>query len=307
MAKEVLGVIIGNRDFFPDVLVGEARKDIIKLFGELGIEAVMLSPEETKLGAVEVWQDAKLCGELFKKNADRISGILVCLPNFGDERSVADSIRLSGLQVPILVQASPDDLDQFGLDRRRDAFCGKISVCNSLRQYGLPYTLTHDHTVSILSDGFRNDMKNFLGVCRVCGGLQGMRIGAIGTRPNNFNTTRCSEKLLEDSGISVNTIDLSDVLGRVAKLPGDDSRVAQRLDQIKKYADISNASTEALQRMARFSVVVDDWMDGLGLDATAIQCWDSLQKNFGVNVCTIMCMRSGYCRCSLNVCVATGL
>ena len=171
MAKDVLAVIIGNRDFFPDVLVGEARKDLIRLLGELGIEAVMLTPEESKLGAVETWADAKRCGELFRKHAERISGILVCLPNFGDEKAVADSIRLSGLNVPILVQASPDDLDQFGLDRRRDAYCGKISVCNNLRQYGLRYTLTYDHTTAIWSEGFRRDVLRFLEVCRVRRGL----------------------------------------------------------------------------------------------------------------------------------------
>jgi L-fucose isomerase-like protein len=292
MANAVLAVIIGNRDFFPDVLVGEARIDLIKLFGELGIEAVMLTPEESKLGAVETWQDAKRCGELFKKHADRISGILVCLPNFGDEKAVADSIRLSGLKVPILVQASPDDLDQFGLDRRRDAFCGKISVCNNLRQYGLRYTLTYDHTTSILSDAFRQDLLRFLQVCRVRSGLHRTRIGAVGARPNAFNTTRYSEKLLEQAGISVNTIDLSEIFGRAAELVNADSRVSQRVEQIKSYADSSAAPEESLLRMARFSVVLDEWMDDLGLEATAIQCWSSMQKNFGVNVCTIMSMMS---------------
>ena len=292
MANEAVAVIIGNRDFFPDVLVSEARKDIIKLFGELGIEAVILTPEETKLGAVETWQDAKRCGELFSKHAARISGILVCLPNFGDEKAVADSIRLSGLKVPILVQASPDDLDKFGLERRRDAFCGKISVCNNLRQYGYRYTLTRDHTVSILSDSFRQDLLRFLEVCRVCRGLRRTRIGAVGARPNAFNTTRYSEKLLEQAGISVNTIDLSEIFGRVAELAAADNRVAQRIEQIKSYADSSAAPAESLLRMARFSVVLDDWMDSLGLEATAIQCWSSMQKNFGVNVCTIMSMMS---------------
>lgn len=292
MGNQVLAVIIGNRDFFPDVLVAEARNDVIKLFGDLGIEAVMLAPEETKLGAVETWQDAKRCGDLFRKHADRISGILVCLPNFGDEKAVADSIRLSGLNVPILVQASPDDLDQFGLDRRRDAFCGKISVCNNLRQYGLRYTLTFDHTASILSEGFRNDMLRFLQVCRVRRGLHRTRIGAVGARPNAFNTTRYSEKLLEQAGITVNTIDLSEVFGRTADLANGDSRVSQRVEQIKSYADSSAAPAESLLRMARFSVVLDEWMDDLGLEATAIQCWSSMQKNFGVNVCTIMSMMS---------------
>jgi L-fucose isomerase-like protein len=292
MANEAVAVIIGNRDFFPDVLVAEARKEIIKLFGELGIEAVMLTPEETKLGAVETWQDAKRCGELFSKHAARISGILVCLPNFGDEKAVADSIRLSGLNVPILVQASPDDLDKFGLERRRDAFCGKISVCNNLRQYGYRYTLTRDHTVGILADSFRQDLLRFLQVCRVCRGLRRTRIGAVGARPNAFNTTRYSEKLLEQAGISVNTIDLSEIFGRAAELAAADSRVARRIEQIKSYADSSAAPAESLLRMARFSVVLDAWMDDLGLEATAIQCWSSMQKNFGVNVCTIMSMMS---------------
>ena len=151
-----LGVILGNRDFFPDVLVGEARRDLEKLFAAMSIEAVWLSPTETKLGAVETWTDAQKCGELLRRNRDRLDGILVSLPNFGDEKGVADSIRLADVRVPILVQACPDDLDQFGLDRRRDAFCGKISVCNNLRQYGLKFSLTRDHTVAITDQRFRN-------------------------------------------------------------------------------------------------------------------------------------------------------
>ncbi|HEV2487039.1 MAG TPA: L-fucose/L-arabinose isomerase family protein [Terracidiphilus sp.] len=292
MAKEVVAVLIGNRDFFPDALVTEARNELIKLFAELEIDAVMLSPEESKLGAVETWADAKRCGELFKNNADRIAGILVCLPNFGDEKAVADSIRISGLQVPILVQACPDDLDQFGLERRRDAFCGKISVCNNLRQYGLRFTLTREHTVRISAEGFRKDLLRFLEVCRVRRGLKGLRIGAVGARPNAFNTTRYSEKLLEQAGISVNTIDLSEIFGKAAELESGDSRVAQRVELIKSYADSSAAPEESLLRMARFAVVVDEWMNDLGLTATAIQCWSSMQKNYGVNVCTIMSMMS---------------
>ena len=166
--------------------------------------------------------DAARCGELFRRHRESIDGILVCLPNFGDEKGVADSIRLSELQVPILVQACPDDLDQFGLERRRDAFCGKISACNNLRQYGFKYSLTRDHTVGILEDRFREDLSEFLGVCRTVRGLRRVRIGAIGARPNAFNTTRYSEKLLEASGISVSTIDLSEVFGSIAAIGNDD-------------------------------------------------------------------------------------
>jgi len=287
-----LGVIVGNRDFFPDVLITEARKDLIKLFSELQIEPIWLSPEESKLGAVETWADAQKCGELLRKNCDRIEGILVCLPNFGDEKGVADSIRLGETHVPVLVQACPDDLDQFGLDRRRDAFCGKISVCNNLRQYRIPYSLTRDHAVAILDPRFREDLVQFIQTCKVVRGLRRVRIGAVGARPNAFNTTRFSEKLLEANGITVNTIDLSEVFGNAEKISSDDPRVRQRVEQIRSYADSTKAPDEAIVRMSKFALVVDDWMQSLSITATAIQCWSSLQKNFGVNVCTIMSMMS---------------
>src|SRR3984885_8131813 len=202
-----LGVIFGNRDFFPDGLVAEARRDLTRVLANLGIQTVMLTPEQTKLGAVETWQHAVLCGTLFREAKPQIDGVLVCLPNFGDEKGVADALRLSELTCPILVQACPDDLDQFGLERRRDSFCGKISVCNNLRQYGMKYSLTRDHTVAIQSPRFKEDLVEFLAVCRLVKGLRRVRIGAVGARPNAFNTTRYSEKLLEAAGISVNTLD----------------------------------------------------------------------------------------------------
>src|SRR5271170_4600659 len=216
MKKMTLGVIIGNRDFFPDQLVSEARRDLLKLCAELKIDVVTLDEQQSKLGAVETWTNAVACAELFLRNHQSIDGILVCLPNFGDEKGVADSIRLSEFQVAMLVQACPEDLDQFGLERRRDAFCGKISACNNLRQYGFKYSLTRDHTVGILEDRCREDLSEFLGVCRTVRGLRRVRIGAVGARPNAFNTTRYSEKLLEAAGISVNTIDLSEIFGSAA-------------------------------------------------------------------------------------------
>jgi L-fucose isomerase-like protein len=288
----VLGVIVGNRDFFPDALIAEARRDLVKVFHEISVEPVWLAESDSKLGAVETWADAAKCGDLFRANRHRIEGILVCLPNFGDEKGVADAIRLSELHVPILVQACPDDLDQFGLERRRDAYCGKISVCNNLRQYGYKFSLTRNHTASLSSQCFRDELKNFFAVCRVVRGMKRVRIGAVGARPNAFNTTRYSEKLFEAAGISVNTIDLSEVFGNIALIADEDPRVRQRIERIQAYADSSAAPALALNKMAKFALVIDDWMASLGLTATAIQCWSSMQKNFGVNVCTIMSMMS---------------
>lgn len=287
-----LGVILGNRNFFPDSLITEARKDLTKVFAELDIQPVWLSPEETKLGSVETWADAQKCAELFRRNRERIAGILVSLPNFGDEKGLSDAIRLSELRVPILVQACPDDLDAFGLQRRRDAFCGKISACNNLRQYGLSYTITNDHTVSISSTAFREELKHFLATCRIVQGMRRVRLGAVGARPNAFNTTRFSEKLLEFAGISVNTIDLSEVFGNIAKISDNDVRVNDRVEKIRQYADSSQVPAANLAKMAKFAIVIDDWMQELGISATAVQCWSSMQANYGVNVCTAMSMMS---------------
>lgn len=287
-----LGVIVGNRDFFPDQLITEGRRDILELFAEMGIRAIILDEDATKLGAVETWEHAKKCAALFKQHQDEIDGILVCLPNFGDEKGVAETIKLSGLRVPILVQAYPDDLGELIPSRRRDAFCGKISVCNNLYQYGFAYTVTEQHTVHPKSDSFKADLRKFLGVCRVVNGLRNARLGAVGARPNAFNTTRYSEKLLQAFGMSVQTIDLSDVFGPARKLADDDPRVKERLAGITGYVNTQGVPSPSLLKMAKIGIVLDEWMQKLDITASAIQCWDSLQHNYGVNVCTLMSMMS---------------
>ncbi len=287
-----LGVIVGNRDFFPDSLVTQGRRDILELLAERGIDAVILEEHATKLGGVETWQDAKKCAALFDQNRDRIAGILVILPNFGDEKGVADTIKLSRLGVPVLVQAYPDDLSRFSLDRRRDAFCGKISACNNLYQYGIPFSVTKRHTVSPKTDSFKADLDRFVAVCRVVQGLKRARLGAVGARPNAFNTTRYSEKLLQFFGISVSTIDLSEVFGKTEKIPDGDKAVKERLEGIQGYVSTGKVPPPSLVKMAKLGIVLDEWMRTYDLDATAIQCWSSLQLNYGVNVCTIMSMMS---------------
>jgi len=287
-----LGVLVGNRNFFPDSLIAQGRQDILDVLKEQNIEAVILDEQATKLGAVETWENAQKCAALFDENRHRINGILVSLPNFGDEKGVADAIKLSGLRVPILIQAYPDDLGKFALERRRDAFCGKISVCNNLYQYGFPFTLTDLHTVNPKTESFRADLQGFVAVCRVVKQLRTARLGAVGARPNAFNTTRYSEKLLQAFGISVSTVDLSEIFGSAAKIADDSAQVKERLDAISAYVPTSGIPAPSLVKMSKLGIVLDDWMQRNGIDATAIQCWDSLQLNYGVNVCTLMSMMS---------------
>lgn len=293
MSKQLtLGVIIGNRDFFPDSLVEFARLEIMEVFKKLNLKPILLDSSETKLGGVETFGDAQKCANLFKKHSDEIVGVLVVLPNFGDEKGVADTLKLANLNVPVLVQGYPDDLDKMDVARRRDSWCGKISVCNNLYQYGIKYTLTTQHVVSPFEPSFQQDLMDFVGVCRVVKGLKNVRIGAVGARPSAFNTVRYSEKILQRNGISVVTCDLSEILGKANKLTKDDKTVKNRLEAITNYAATGKTPSEALIQIAKLDVVLNEFMADNVLDATAIQCWTSLQQNYGCNVCTSMSMMS---------------
>jgi len=292
MKKTTLAVIYGNRDFFPDELVLEARKDIEDLFQEFEVNMVALPQSTTKNGSVETWAHSKECADLFKKHHDEIDGVLICMPNFSDEKGVADTLKLSGLNVPILVQAYPDDPINLPLERRRDGFCGKISVCNNLRQYGFKYTLTTDHTSDPKCEQFKKDFSSFLGVCRVVNGLRSLRVGAVGARPNAFNTVRFSEKLLQHYGISVKTIDLSELFGKSTRMSDDDKHVKSKLQEIKDYIPTEDIPEAPLLRMAKFSIALDEWITYEDINATALQCWNSIQQNIGINPCTLMSMMS---------------
>ena len=303
--KSTFGVVVGNRGFFPGHLAKSGREEMLKVLANAGIAPVALSESESRHGAVETYEEAKRCAQLFRKHADEIEGIVVTLPNFGDERAIADTLRLSGLRVPVLVQATPDSPGKMLISDRRDSFCGKMSACNNLTQYGIPYSLTKLHTVSPSSAEFAEDLNWFAGVCRVVKGLKNLRIGALGARPAAFNTVRYSEKLLEGSGITVETLDLSEVMGRIERLKDTDDAVAAKLKAIRSYVSTSGVPDAALLKMAKLSVVVDQWMKATELQVSAVQCWTSLEENLGVVPCTMMSMMSDNLlssACEVDVC-----
>jgi L-fucose isomerase-like protein len=293
MLKELtLGVIVGNRGFFPDHLCEEGRKTILKVLAEESIRAVALDPADTKSGSVETLADAHKCAELFKQHREEVDGVLITLPNFGDERAVANTLRWAELNVPVLVHAFPDEAGKMKMGDRRDAFCGKMSACTNLVQYGIPFSLTALHTVDPGSASFREDLHRFASICRVVRGLRRARIGAIGARPAAFNTVRFSEKLLEQSGISVETLDLSEVLGRAARLKPDEPIVRSKLEEIGAYVPTQGIPTESLVRMAKLGAVVEAWMKENELQASALQCWTAMEEFYGVVPCTVMSMMS---------------
>jgi len=230
------------------------------------------------------------CAELFRQNRDRIDGIIVSLPNFGFEIGIINAISVADLNVPVLVQACDDENDKVDLDSRRDAFCGKISVCNNLYQYGIPFTDTTLHTYSIYSELLAKDINKFAGICRVVNGLRHARIGAIGARPAGFQTVRASEKLLQKSGITVVPVDLSEILGAARKIEDTDAELLKKLEEIKCYAAVPKEYSDKLVLQAKFGVAVERWIEANQIDAVAVQCWDSLEQNYGCAACVTMSM-----------------
>ncbi|NVM36460.1 MAG: fucose isomerase, partial [Candidatus Lokiarchaeota archaeon] len=196
------------------------------------------------------------------------------------------------LNVPVLIQASSDDIEKMDRVHRRDAFCGKISVTSVLYQYGIPFTLTKYHTCPIKSEIFKEDLKRFEKICSIVKKLRSVRLGQIGTRPNAFETVRYSEKILEFNGISIEPIDLSEIFGEIRRLPDSDPNVKEKIQFIKDYTPTTTFPEDGILKLAKLSVIVENWVLENELDGFAFQCWPSIQDNFGIVPCAVMSMFS---------------
>ncbi len=294
MEQIEIGVIIGNRDFFADELCEQGREELMPVLKNVGIKPIVLDEAEGVYGSVQDRNDAKKCANLFKKHAENIKGIIISLPNFGDEKSIVEAIKISELDVPILVHSFPDEIKKLDYINRRDSFCGKISVCNNLRQYGMNYSLTDNHSLSPNSEQFQKELSKFIGVCNVVNRLRGARIGVVGSRPSDFNTVRYSEKILQKNDISVEPVGMLTFINEIEKLTDNDDQVESALVELNSYIDTSDVPQIAMLKMAKLLVVYRDWIEKNEIDAVAFQCWDSLQGFLGINPCTVMSIFSNY-------------
>lgn len=291
--KTTLGLIVGSREFFNGALALDARRDLIAQLDKLGIAYRILPVEATLNGSVESREDVRKYVELFDTHRHEIDGVVVVLPNFGDEIAVVETLQRSRLNVPVLVQACNDDVNKVDLRSRRDAFCGKLSVCNNLYQYNIPFTDTTSHTCDIASDEFAADLDRFARVCRTVKGLKNARIGSIGARTGAFQTVRFSEKILQASGITVVTVDLSEILGAAQAINNDAPEVKAQLERISAYGRIpAHILPENIVKQAKLTLAVNRWIDENECDASAIQCWTSVQNNYGCATCLSMSMLS---------------
>ena len=284
------GVIISNRSFFPDHLVLTAREKLLKSMEAWGHKVIILSTEDTYMGETMTYDEAQKCAALFRAHADEIDGIIVCLPNFGEETGIADAIKWSKLDCPILIQACDDDFDKLQLENRRDAFCGKLSLCNNLWQYGIKYSLTSRHTCPVDGEEFHADVDRFAKVCAVVKAMRTARIAQIGARVMPFRTVRYSEKLLQQAGITVETEDFSEIMADIEAIT-DEALVAEKVAEIRAYGNIAaDIEDYKVVKQAKLCIAIENWMRDHHCVASAIQCWDSPEANYGCAMCLVMSM-----------------
>ncbi len=284
--KTTFAVFFGNRGFFPASLQKTARAEMREVLTGLGHDVLMLDEDATPHGAVETPKQGRVFAEFLTQNKGKFGGVILCLPNFGDETGAVSALKNAG--VPILVQAYPDDLDKMAPALRRDAFCGKFSVMDVLCQYGVKFTALQPHTVSPKSETFAANIDYFDRMCRVVNGMAEMTVGAIGARTTAFKTVRIDELALQSHGITMETVDLSDVFARMNKLSLDQPQAKAKADSLKNYTTWEGVPDEAFGKLVRLGVVLDKLAEQMELDALAVRCWVEMQQVLGISPCVLV-------------------
>ncbi len=284
--KTKFALCFANRGFFPASLIAEARDELPRVLKGLGHEVLMLEKDATRYGAVETTEEGKRYAEFLARNRGSYGGVILCLPNFGDESGAVTALKDCG--VPVLVQAYPDDLSRMAPELRRDAFCGKISIMDVFHQYGVKFTALKPHVVRPTSDRFRENVDHFDRVCRVVNGVRGMIVGAIGARTTPFKTVRVDELALQRSGITVETLDLSDVISRARAVSPKSTPYRAKAKVLKSYASWEGVPHRAFDGLVKLGVVLDQTVEEFGMDALAVRCWTELQRELGISPCVLL-------------------
>ncbi len=282
----VFALFFGNRGFFPEELIAAARREMKKRLEGLGFGVLMLDEAATRHGAVETPEEGRKYARFLEDHRGRYDGVILCLPNFGDETGAIAALQDCG--VPILVHAYPDEPDKMGFEHRRDAFCGKFSVMDVFYQYGLPFTIFPPHTVHPASETFGRHAEWFAAVCRIVNKMKRLTVGAVGARTSAFKTVRFDELVLQRCGVTTEVIDLSEVFLRFRSVDQASGAFKEKKTALETYANWDNAPGETAVKLAKLGVVLDDIIAECGLDALALRCWLELEKELQIAPCVLL-------------------
>lgn len=308
MKQQVFALYFGNRGFFPESLIADARKELSDAVRSAGYGYLMPPAEMTRYGAVETKDEGLRYAAWLKEQSDSYDGVILCLPNFGDENGAIAALQDCG--VPILIQAYPDEIGKMDFEHRRDAYCGKFSICDVFHQYQLPFTISEPHVVHPGTDDFRKNLRDFAAVCRVVNGMRRFTIGVIGARTTKFKTVRYDEITLQKYGITVDTYDLSELFCRVEQYDACDPAVTAKVERLLQYTDFSDVPDDKVLALAKVSVVIDDMIRDYHLDCVTLRCWEEMQTVLGIAPCVLISElndRMTVASCEADLCSAVNM
>lgn len=276
----------GNRGFMPQELIESSRRDLVRVLEEEGYEYLIMDKDATRFGAVETRDEGLIYKKWLKEHDGEYDGVILAMPIFIDE--IGAITALEDVKTPILMQASPDKIGSMDFANRRDAYCGKFSVCDVFYQYKKPFTLLKPHVVDLLSKEFRENLKDFAAICRVVNGMRHFTIGCIGARTTAFKTVRFDEITLQRYGINVESFDLSELIFEVGKLSDDNEKVIKKMERLRNYTNFSKVPTKNFLTLAKVGVVLDDYIEKYHLDCITLRCWNEMETILRVCPCVLL-------------------
>ena len=298
-------LFFGNRGFMPAELIASARTDMIEAVTSAGHEVLVMDEKATRYGAVETRDEGRLYHDWLKSHEGEYDGVILCMPIFIDENGAAAALQ--DANVPILMQAYPDEIGKMDFAHRRDAFCGKFSVTDVFYQYKIPFTVMKPHVVHPLSEAFAQNLKDFAAICRVVKGMRRFNLGCIGARTTAFKTVRFDEVTLQRYGINVESFDLSELVFKVGKKKDDDEAVLAKVKRLEGYTDFSKVPEKNKFTLAKISVVIDEYIAEYHLDAITLRCWNEMETILRVCPCVLLSElndRGIVASCEIDLCSA---
>ncbi|HEY3378356.1 MAG TPA: hypothetical protein VGL77_12765 [Armatimonadota bacterium] len=305
MRPTTFALYFGNRGFFPESLIAGARREMCEAVERAGYGVLLLDADATRNGAVETPAEGQRYAQFLAEHRGQYDGVILCLPNFGDETGAVAALQDAG--VPILIQAYPDELDKMDFAQRRDAFCGKFSIMDVFTQYGIPFTIFAPHTTHPSSATFAQHLQWFAATCRVVLRLRRVTIGAIGARTTAFKTVRFDELALQRYGITTETFDLSELFQRVRKIETSSDAFMAKTARLLAYTRWDGVPETSFTQLAKLSVALDDMIAQYGLQAIALRCWMEIEQELAVSPCVLLSElndRGIAAACELDVCNA---
>jgi len=308
MKKMVFALYFGNRGFFPETLIASAREEMQSAVESAGFTALLMDADKTRYGAVETKSEGKIYAEWLSEHRGTYDGVILCLPNFGDENGAIAALEDCG--TPILIQAYPDEIGKMDFAHRRDSYCGKFSIEDVFYQYKLPFTVFEPHVVHPLSEEFKKNLDDFATVCRIVRGMKRFSIGAIGARTTKFKTVRYDEITLQKYGITVEAFDLSELFHRVSHYADNNKKIEDKCKLLSAYTDCSKVPAEKLITLAKVSAVIDDFINEYDLDCITLRCWEEMQSVLGIAPCVLLSElndRGIVASCEIDLCSAINM